>query len=446
MKAVIIGAGQVGRAVADALAAEHDVIVVDYNPERLERVRFESDVMTVEGNGIDLSVLETAGVRSADLTVGAASDDRTNILICNTAKALSAETFTVARVAETEYLATWSHLRTAFNVDVMVGADYLTARTVVEVAGLRAAREVELFAGGQVEMAEFDIPVGSPLVGRRVRNLDLPERINLVALFQGDRMEIVRGETRLRSRARLVVIGPTEDVQQFGAVITRPAAGEAPRRVMILGGGEIGFQTARLLEERGVEPRLVEWDAERARFLAENLPNTLVLQSDATDPDFLEREGITDADVVVAALTPDERNLLASLLSKKRSAARVVAVVHEAQYESVFEASGIDVTVNPRREVIEEILRHTRKRALQKIAFVEHHRGEVIEVELSAGSPLAGRPLQDAIGEMPRELVIGAVTRDGQVLVPRGNTTLQPGDHLVVFVDAKVLDEALEVL
>lgn len=445
MKIVVIGVGQVGRSVAHALATDHEVVVVDKESERLDSLRAEADVLTYEGNGAKVDVLKTAGVPEADLVIGSTSDDRSNILICSTARALSQEAFTIARVAETEYLATWSQLREAFNVDFMVGADHLTARSIVEVAGLPTARDVEYFGQGRVVMAEFTIPEESPVTARAVQSLDLREGVNLVAVFDDDRMEIVRGSTRLRAGTRLLVIGRPRQVEQFGTTLA-PSSAQQTQHVMILGGGEIGYQTARMLEQRGLEPRLVEKDPERAQVLAQELPGTLVLQNDATDPSFLRREGVADADLVVSALTPDERNLLTSVLSRELGASQVLSVVHNGKYESVFSCSGIDVTVNPRREVIEEILRHTRQRGIEKITFVEDDRGEVVELELSADSCLAGRPLQEAAQDVEHNFVLGALIRDEEVLIPRGKTVLRAGDHLVLFVDAKVADEVLEAI
>ncbi len=446
MKVLVIGVGQVGRSVAHVLAQEHEVIVVDKDPERLDSVRAETDVLTYEGNGAKIDTLKAAKIQDADLVIGSTSDDRSNILICSTARALNEDAFTIARVAETEYLATWSQLREAFNVDFMVGADHLTARNIVEVAGLPTAQDVEYFGDGKVVMAEFGIPEDSPVAGKRVQALQLNGGVTLVAAFDDKQMEIIRGSTQLRAGTRLLVIGQPIQVEQFGAKITPESRLKQARHVVILGGGEIGFQTARLLEQRGLEPRLIEKNADRARALAQDLPNTMVLQNDATDPTFLRRAGVPDTDLVVSALTPDERNLLSSVLSRELDAGQVLSVVHNSLYESVFTSSGIDATVNPRREVIEEILRHTRTRGVEKITFVENDRGEVIEVELAAGSPLVGHPLEQTAGEVPHNFVVGAVLRDQEVLTPRGGTVLKTGDHLVLFVDAEAADEVLEAI
>jgi trk system potassium uptake protein TrkA len=446
MKVVVIGVGQVGRSVAHALAEEHEVIAVDKDPDRLEKIRAETDVLTYEGNGAKLEVLKTAEIQDADLVIGSTSDDRSNILICSTARALNKDAFTIARVAETEYLATWSQLQEAFNVDYMVGADHLTARNIVEVVGLPTARNVERFGQGRVVMAEFTIPEKSPVAEKTVQALQLSEGVNLVAVFDDEHMELVRGTTRLQPGTRLLVIGQPSQVEQFAGTLTPKSRVRQARQIMILGGGEIGYQTARMLEQRGLQPRLVEKDPDRAQALAQELPDTLVLQNDATDPKFLRREGVADTDLVVSALTPDERNLLTSVLSLDLGAKQVLSVVHRDVYESVFTRSGIDTTVNPRREVIEEILRHTRVRGIEKITFVERDRGEVVEVELTAENSIVGRPIEEAVEAMPHNFVLGAVIRDGEVLIPRGKTVLEPQDHLVMFVETDVSAEVLEAL
>lgn len=446
MKVVVIGVGQVGRSVAHSLAEDHEVIVVDKDPERLESIRAEADVLTYEGDGAKIDTLKAAKIQDADLVIGSTSDDRSNILICSTARALNDDAFTIARVAETEYLATWSQLREAFNVDFMVGADHLTARSIVEVAGLPTAQDVEYFGNGRVVMAEFGIPEDSPVAGKSVEALRLNEGVTLVAVFDDDEMEVVRGSTILRAGIRLLVIGRPSQVEQFGGKLTPETRLKKARHVIILGGGEIGFQTARLLEQRGLEPRLIEQDSDRARVLAQELPDTMVLENDATDPEFLRRAGVSDADLVVSALTPDERNLLASVLSRELDAGRVLSVVHRGMYESAFTFSGIDATVHPRREVIEEILRHTRKRGVEKITFVENDRGEVIELELATESPFVGRPLAETASEVPHNFVVGAVLRNETVLTPRGQTILEAGDHLVLFVGTEEADEVLDAL
>ncbi|KPN31551.1 hypothetical protein SY89_02299 [Halolamina pelagica] len=220
-----------------------------------------------------------------------------------------------------------------------------------------------------------------------------------------------------------------------------PEDGALSGDVVIIGGSEIGYHVARMLSERGISARLIEQDPDRAHWLAEKLPDTMVMETDATDIEFLERERVGDAEVVVAALDSDEKNLLASLLAKRVGAERSVAVIDQADYVDLFEAVGIDVGVNPREVVAEEITRFTRDGGAENVALIENGRAEVLEIEITADSPLVGDPIRESIQSLPTDVVIGAITRGGEYVVPRGETVIESGDHVVLFVEAKHADE-----
>jgi trk system potassium uptake protein TrkA len=175
--------------------------------------------------------------------------------------------------------------------------------------------------------------------------------------------------------------------------------------------------------------------------LAEQLPNTVVMESDATDMDFLEREHVGDADLLVAALDSDQKNLLVSLLAKRLGVERTVAVIEATAYVELFEAVGVDVGVSPREVVAEEITRFTREGGAENVALIESDRAEVLEVEVNASSVLVDVPIQDAVAGLPEGVVIGAITRGDELITPRGDTVVREGDHVVVFVDADLVDD-----
>lgn len=443
MKMVVVGAGQVGRAVAEDLSAHHEITVIDHDLERLEEVRFQTDVMTFEGNGADIDVLKKAKTESADIIIASTDDDRVNILVCGTAHALNPDIFTIARVTNTGYLRSWEYSKKAFSVDLMLGSDYLTAKRAVQVVFQQMAQEVAYFDGGRVEMAEFRVPPDCKLAEKTVKEVDIYEGLRYAAVFHDDKMEVARGDTLIPAGSRILVIGRSEDVREFGENIA-PSHEKPASRVFILGGGEISYQIAQLMEQRGISPKIVEADRKRAEFLAKNLPKSFILNENARDPDFLKSEGLNRAHIVISALPKDEQNLFVSLQAMHLGAERVVSVVHERKYDSLFKKYGVEVTFNPRSKVIEEIIRHTRTRRLEKVTFVEHHKGEVIEVKLDQDSPLAARPLIESAKDFPDAIVIGAVSRSGRIIIPSGDTVLEVGDDLVIFVAAKHIDEVLE--
>ncbi len=440
MQIVIVGAGEVGTSIADSLDDKHDVVVIDIDSETAEQLKYELDVMTLAGDGTSLSTLERANIDDADMFIASTDDDRTNLVACGTAKTM-ADPFTIARIKSVEYLRTWELTETAFGVDFMVCSDLLSAEDIVRVVGLPSAVDVDSFAGGLVQMAELEIGEDSPVSGQTVAEADRFESLTFAALFRSEGMILPRGDTVIEPGDRAVVIGSPESVQAFADDLNPEATPDDADEIVIIGGSEIGYQTARLLEERGLSPRLIERDTERARWLAEELPNTLVMEHDATDTEFLAREHVDEADIVVAAMESDERNLLVSVLAKRLGTGRVVAVVDNGEYVTLFEEIGIDVAINPRQVTAEEITRFTHGGIAENIAVLENDQAEVLELELTDASDLIDRTIREIADDLDASVVFGAITRNGELIVPRGDTELLTGDHIIVFVESAFVDE-----
>jgi trk system potassium uptake protein TrkA len=445
MQVVIVGAGEVGETIAADLAGEHDVTVVERDAGRVEELTYGLDVLAVEGDGTSMETLEDAGVADADIVVASTDEDETNIVVCSTVAAIS-DAFTIARIRNVEYLRTWERSRSAFGIDLLVCTDLLTAQSIARLIGLPAAHDVDRFARGAVRMAEFDVGDDSPIAGLTVSEADRYGGLTFTAVVRDGDIEIPRGKTRIASGDRVLVIGEPDSVQAFAADVAPAEHVGTAEDVVIVGGGEIGYHVARLLGGQGFEPTLIEADPDRARELAEQLPGTVVLEHDGTDAEFLEREHVGDADVLVTALDSDERNLLVSLLGHRLGVERTIAVVESTAYVDLFETVGVDVGVSPREVVAEEITRFTRAGGAENVAFVESDAAEVVEVEVDGDSILAGRTIEDAAPDLPDGVVIGAITRDGAYVAPRGDTVVVVGDHVVVFAEAAVVDAVVETI
>ena len=437
MNVIIVGAGAVGSSIAADLAAAHEVIVVDRDAERVEELNYSLDVLGVTGDGTAMATLDEAGIDDADMVIASTDDDETNIVICSTAKAVS-DAFTLARVKHTEYLRTWERSNRAFGVDFMVCTNLLAAESIVRMLSLPAARDDDLFADGKVEMAEFEVDAGSPVAEQTVAEADRFDSLTFVAMLRNGSVEIARGETVISPGDRVVVIGSPESVRGFAESVDPDEPVGDAEEVVVIGGSEIGYHVARLLEERGFKPRLIERDADRARELAELLPDTVVMESDATNVDFLEREHIGEADVIVTALNSDEKNLLVALLAERMGVERTIAVIGTPEYVTLFETVGIDIGVSPRSVVAEEISRFTLEGNAENVAFIESDKAEVLEIEIGEDSVLAGRQIQDSVQSLPNGIVIGAIVRDGVYITPRGDTVVETGDRVVVFAEMSV--------
>lgn len=439
MRCVVIGIGQVGVHVARSLSESHEVIVVDTDEDRLSRRQSELDVLGIEGDGAVVATLRQAQVDQADMVVACTADDKTNIVACGMSKILG-DPFTIARVNRTDYLESWREGRKPLGVDFMVGANDLTARRIAQHVGLPSAREVEFFARGQIQLAEFDVPEASPLQGKTIQELDNDgqfDDLNYMAVFSDGTFEFPRGDTVVRAGDQLLVAGTADTVYRFSHHLAPQDDGTSVDQVTIFGAGEIGTLVAKTLEPSKYNVRLIEADPDRAREVAEALPDTLVLNHDATDGDFLMEEHIDESDLVIATLDSDEKNLLVSIFAKKLGARRALSVVDKNDYVRLFEDVGIDAAVNPRLLTAEEISRYTRGKETRNVAILESEHVEVLEFVVDADSPLNGESIVEAVDHLPRDIVFGPIMRDRELISPRGKTTFEAGDHVLILAHSE---------
>jgi len=433
MKAIIIGAGQVGSQIAADLADQHTVTVLDTDPDRIDEVSHDLDVLAQTGSGTDMAALAAAGVADADRVIASTDDDETNIAIAGTVKAM-ADVFTIARVKRTQYHATWMHSQGAFGVDFMVCTNKLTAEAVAELVDHPVARDLKAFADGAVEMMELELEPSMPIVDTTVATADVYPELTFAGLLRDGEVLFPDGSTTLRERDHLVVIGTPAAVAQFESDMREPARGRG--EIVIAGATEIGQQIAAIIAPDHGRVTMVDDDPERARVAAEALPDTVVKEADPTDIDFLEETDVGAAEAVIAALDSDDRNLLVSLLAHRLGVERTIGVIDRSEYVELFEAVGVDTAVNPRDVVAEELSLYTREGTTESIAFLDNDRAEVLEITAGEACAIAGIPLTDLREETGLSLIVGAIVRDGELLAPRGETAIAPGDQVVLFIAA----------
>ncbi len=445
MKMLIVGAGQVGQEVARKLVSDHTVHLIDSDISTLDSVPRSIEV--THGDGTELDVLKKAGLKQADVLIVTTNLDQTNIMICNTAK-LEKDIFTIARVMNTDYLQTWQKSTGAFGVDLMLGRALQAAENIVRLitysSRRQPAREMEYFVDNRVQMAVYEVPDGSPLAGNSVAVSDRFSRLTFGAIFRDDKIIFPRGQDTIETGDKVAVIGDPARVKEFGQELNPAEVRGKIEDILLLGGGNFGYQIARQLQKYKVNLIMIEQDEKRARYLAEKLPDVLVLQGDAKDEQIWERENLNQVDLVVGAVSPDCQNLLLCLLAKQWGVAQVLSLVHENAFVDLFEATAIDFVVNPREEMANEIIRYIEVDYAENITSIEHHKGTVYEMSVGKSSPLVGRPLREGTKSLSGVMTIGAIVRDSELITPRGDTVVQPGDRLVILADAEKAEEIAE--
>jgi len=443
MNIVVMGAGEVGYHLADLLSREHHrVSVIDADPTKAQRLMESLDVQVVVGDGARADVLNKAGVSKADLVVAVTDIDLVNMLTCVLAKQLGARRV-ILRLHDTGRLSGYRYFyKQALGFDVVLSTEELAAEEIVNTVRERHALEVESFADGRVQVRRFRIPDGSVLLSAPIAQLDLPAGLILGAVSRPERFFIPSGADELQKDDQLYVIGKGDDLDAFERLAGAPALGR--RSVVILGGGSLGREICkRLASVPGLSVRVIERDHARAQALGvEHSGEIMVLEGDATDLDLLHEERIGEANVFVATSGDDEQNMVACQLARSLGAERTVAMVNKASYRQIYDLLGIDQAISPRVLCANRILRFVRAGSVAAIAVLGEGKAEVLELE----AHFPGRKARKVKSlDLPRGALIGAIVRRDDVSVPHGDSTVEDGDHVIVFALPEKVDDVLEV-
>ena len=427
----MIGAGQVGFAVVEALHQEHDVTILDTEPSRLAAMAERYDVATYEGDGTSRRDLARAGVQNADLVIACTSRDEVNLVAGMFARREAKAATTVIRTSNIEYVELWRVGQ--LDVDFVVSSELETAHAISRIIGVPAARQTDVFAEGQVQIVEFDVDEGASrdVLGVPLRDAKLPRDSKVAAIIRGDKTVLPRGDEAIVPGDRIVVIGSPQAAQVWSTLLA--PEGATVRDVVIYGAGRLGSAIARVLLDQGISVRLIESSGEQARRVAEALPRARVYNASGVDPDFLERERIGEANAAIFAMRDDAQNLYAASVAEVHGVPFTIGIAHEPVSAEAFEHAGIDVSVNPRAVTAEEIIRFAHDPRTKQVALLEGNRYEVIDVTLRDTSEYIGK----AFKEMPiRGALIGAVVRNGSAIFPHREDVLQAGDRVIVFTEA----------
>jgi len=431
MEIVIIGMGKLGFKLAETLASTtNNITVVDINEAALFRVANRLDVLTVRGNGAQLKVLEDLDMKNTDLVAAVTSSDETNLLICGQAKKLGCKRV-VARVRNPEYANQIEFFKEHLGIDFITNPELDTAVDVARYVLRGYTAHMESFAGGKVGL--FDVPMHTlpNLVGKHLWEIDVFDEILVAAISRGGQVIVPSGDTHLEEQDILYLIGRREAVTSFTRGLFLLGERRITRKTMILGGGKAGFYLASRLLASGVMVKIIEQSEERCDYLAENLKGVLVICGDGTDLDLLQDEGLGEMDALISLTGNDEENLMLALLGKQQGVPKVVAKVSRSNFVPIIEQLGIDRAVNPVLISAGEIVRFIQGGQIASLSLLFGGQAEVVEIIVPEDAPIAGKKLAQA--KIPRGLIIGAIVRDGQVFIPKGNSVVEAQDRVIVF-------------
>ncbi len=444
MKVVICGAGQVGYAIGRHLAGEHnDVTIIDQDRRLVERVNGMLDVQGMVGFASYPDVLERAGVAEADMLIAVTYADEVNMVACQVAHSLFDVPTKIARVRAQSYLSPiWRDLfsRDHMPIDVIISPEIEVARAVQRRLHVPGAFDTIPFADGKVQVIGVALGEDCPVVDTPLRQLTelFPDlNIVVVGVVRGDTMIVPVGDDRLLSGDEIYFVADAGHVPRAMSLFGHEE--REGRRVIIIGGGNIGLCLASFIEEEGsgVRAKIIEIDAARAEFVADQLERTVVINGSALDRDILIEANAAHTETVVAVTDDDQVNILASLLAKRNGCERAVTLVNNVAYGPLISSLGVDVALNPRATTVSSILQHVRRGRIRGVHSLRDGMAEVIEAEALETSSMVGVPLRDA--RTPAGVIVGAVVRGDQIIIPRGDTVIAVGDRVIMFARADMV-------
>ena len=435
MRVLIVGAGEVGANLARTLGADgHSVTVIDSAPQRCTVLEGELDALVIQGNGASPRVLKEVGVGDFDLLAAVTQIDEVNLIAAMGAKQLNEKMTTIARIRDPDFAGPGRGDQTRggpgpFGIDFVIDPDYATAHDIAAAVLLPGAASVEYFGDERLGLAEVVLSEQSPLVGKPLSKRDRLEPSYIVGWSRAGAAKLSSGDDVLAAGDHLMVVAARE---HLGQVVAR-LAGKARevKHCIVFGGGRIGTALARILESTPIQVTVLEREESQARRVAEDLGSTLVLHEEGLSRDALLQSRVDEADAFVASAGDDRANLLAALNAKRLGADLCLSVVSREEFVPLVDALDLDAGFSPRLITAEAILRFVHTRALRAMHFLRTG-FEALELEVEDGSLIVGRRL-GGTGGVLRGCRVGAILRDGEVLIPHVGSEIAAGDRVLML-------------
>ncbi len=435
MKVLIVGAGKLGSKLAEQLINENiEVTVVDINQTKLDKIKDHLDVLTMTANGLEIAVLQDLSLNNYQILIAVTDSDETNMIICNIAKKLSGIK-TIARIRDPEYVSQFEFLKAQMGIDHVVNPDLATS---LEIA--RYLLKSYQIANGdvtqnKVTLLDIHVKLLPEFIGLSLSQLKDFQGLLIVALLRNNEIIIPSGTTILAEDDIIYVMGDSQRLIELGNRFKLNLGSQKLRRVMILGGGKIGYYLAERLIAANIAVTIFEINPERCLYLAEKLDKALIINGDGTDISLLEDEDLASVDALVGATGFDEQNILMALVAKQYGVKQTVSKISRNCYASLINKLEIDFALDPTNIIAGNILKFIRGGKVVSVSLLLGQQAEVTELIVAKEALAVGKSLLELA--LPSGIIVGTVVRNKQSFIPNGQTIIQADDRLVIFCKAK---------
>ena len=469
MKVIICGAGKVGTSIARHLVSQNnDVTAIDQSSDLINELKEKVDLKTVIGSASNPSVLKNAGAEDADMIIAVTLHDEINMVACQMAHTFFKIPRKIARLRSEDFLnPIWRDLYNADNmpIDLIISPELEVAKSIERQLKAPGAYDVVPFINDEIELLSLPIKENCPLIDTSLisihelfqentnkdkdlrasilgMNKDKDLRASILGINRGDNLFIPK-KTDVLMNGDLVFI--LSDKGHVKRTMSAFGLNEKPiKKILIIGGGNIGFNLAKDIElfHNDISVCLIESNNERAKYIADQLNNTLVLNGDGLDQNILDEANIKDADMILALTNDDETNIIISAVARKNNCESLI-LVNNSEYNKLKDVLGINQVIDPRKITVSKILKHVHRGRIESVYSIGNNQAELIHAQVLKSSKLINKSIKDS--NLPIGMRIGLIKKQNQIIIPNKDTIMEENDQILFFCMTEDLKNAEEL-
>jgi trk system potassium uptake protein TrkA len=447
VKIVIVGAGEVGFHIASRLSSENkDVVLIEKNAQALRRVADNLDVQVVEGSGSSPAILEQAGIEAADVLLAVTNSDETNLVASLFANILSPTTIKLARIRREEYLAHAATLsEPPYSIDMVINPEAEAVKTIETLLAVPGAVDIGEFVEGRIKVIGVRLDEDSPVAGTRLVDLRKKtgnRKILVAAINRNEELIIPSGKDKILIGDVIYFVSEKNELWDALKIFGKRA--QPIKKVLIVGGGNLGTKLAKALEKHSIHTRLIEKNRDRCNKLAEIFDKVVVLQGDGSDQQLLAEENVQSMDVVATVTQDEETNILISLLAQQMGARKTVTRISKFSYFPLVSAIGLENIISSRLAAVNSILQYVRRGRVLSAMALKGGEAEVLEAVALETSDIVGKPIRQI--PFPKGALVLAMIRGDEVIVPTGDSDILPQDRIIIFSAREAIPQVEKAL